>query len=61
MGKGVGGIGAKARWLNWLCGIRARSSAGCGCGGKEIVRLKKNWCILDSTILEFRRKASEQK
>ena len=30
MGEGVGGIGATARWLNWLCGFRVRRSAGGG-------------------------------
>ena len=30
MGEGVDGIGAKARWLNWLCGFRVRRSAGGG-------------------------------
>ena len=30
MREGVDGIGAKARWLNWLCGFRVRRSAGGG-------------------------------
>ena len=52
MGDGVGGIGAKARWLNWLCGIRARSSVGCG--GKI------SWCVvcrdftLEQNLANFR-------
>ena len=30
MGEGVGGMGAKARRLNLLCGVRVRSSVGRG-------------------------------
>ena len=30
MGEGVGGMWAKTRWLNWLCGFRVRRSAGGG-------------------------------
>ena len=37
MGEGVDGIGAKARWLNWLCGFRVRRSAG---GGRKHLMVK---------------------
>ena len=39
MGESVGGMGAKTRWLNWLCGVRARRSAG-GDGKPHGV-----WCV----------------
>ena len=55
----VGGIGAKARWLNWLCGIRARRSSCCVVC--RAVRLLKYCRFLTPSILGFLRKASEQK
>ena len=52
MGEGVGGIGAKAWWLNWLCGVRERTSASCG--GKISWCVVCRDCTLEISFVNFR-------
>jgi hypothetical protein len=50
--EGVGGIGAEARWLNLLCGVRARSSVGCG--GKISWWVVCQDCTLEKNLVNVR-------